>query len=99
MEATADTRETVTLSVIGMTCGSCRRHVEEALLGVPGVRAAQVDVGAGRAEVAYDPGSAAPEQLVGAVREAGYGAEITAPDAREAAAPASACGCCAARSA
>ena len=32
------TEGTVTLALSGMSCGSCRRHVEEALRAVEGVR-------------------------------------------------------------
>lgn len=39
------------LSVAGMTCPSCTKHVEDALLAVPGVTGASVDYPANRAQV------------------------------------------------
>ncbi|MEC5498555.1 mercury(II) reductase [Acinetobacter baumannii] len=41
----------VGLSVAGMTCPSCTKHVEDALLAVPGVIRASVDYPANRAQV------------------------------------------------
>lgn len=43
-----------TLSVEGMTCTNCVRHVTEALLKVPGVTAAVVDLPAESAIVSAD---------------------------------------------
>jgi mercuric reductase len=41
----------VGLSVAGMTCPSCTKHVEDALLAVPGVTAASVDYPTNRAQI------------------------------------------------
>jgi copper chaperone CopZ len=79
--STTTTQETITLAVSGMTCGNCRRHVEEALSGVPGVRAAQVDLAAGRATVALDADAPATDRLVDAIRDAGYDAEVAMGEA------------------
>ena len=43
-----------TLSVEGMTCGNCVRHVTEALLNVPGVKTAVVDLATETAAVSAD---------------------------------------------
>lgn len=67
---------TLDLSITGMTCGSCVRHVTEALHRVDGVGAAQVELQGGRATVAYDPASATAAQMVQAVEEAGYQATV-----------------------
>ena len=69
-------RESLTLPVLGMTCASCQHHVEEALRGTPGVEDARVDLMAHRASVVFDPALAAPEQLVAAIRSAGYDAVL-----------------------
>ncbi len=68
--------ESLTLPVLGMTCASCQHHVEEALRGTPGVEEARVDLMAHRASVVFDPAVAAPEQLVEAIRGAGYDAVL-----------------------
>ena len=68
----AANQTTVDLSVTGMSCSSCVRHVTEALEGVNGVDNARVDLEGGRATVAYDPASATLEGIVQAVADAGY---------------------------
>ncbi len=74
--------ESLTLPVLGMTCASCQHHVEEALRETPGVEQARVDLMAHRASIVFDPALAAPEQLVAAIRGAGYDAVL--PKASEA---------------
>jgi len=68
--------ESLTLPVLGMTCASCQHHVEEALRSTAGVESARVDLMAHRASVVYDPHRAAPQQLVEAIRGAGYDAVL-----------------------
>ena len=70
------TAESLTLPVLGMTCASCQDHVEEALRATAGVESARVDLMAHRASVVFDPALAAPEQLVEAIRGAGYDAVL-----------------------
>jgi Cu+-exporting ATPase len=59
-----------------MTCAACQHHVEEALRATAGVESARVDLMAHRANVVFDPATAAPEQLVEAIRGAGYDAVL-----------------------
>ncbi len=59
-----------------MTCASCQHHVEEALRATAGVESARVDLMAHRASVVFDPALAAPQQLVEAIRGAGYDAVL-----------------------
>jgi Cu+-exporting ATPase len=70
------TTESLTLPVLGMTCASCQHHVEQALRATAGVESAHVDLMAHRATVVFDPAVAAPEQLVEAIRGAGYDAVL-----------------------
>ena len=70
------TTESVTLPVLGMTCASCQHHVEQALRATSGVESAHVDLMAHRASVVFDPSLARPEQLVEAIRGAGYDAVL-----------------------
>jgi Cu+-exporting ATPase len=69
-----------------MTCASCQHHVEAALRETAGVESARVDLMAHRASVVFDPALAAPQQLVEAIREAGYDAVL--PRAGDAGSPA-----------
>ena len=75
----APATESLTLPVLGMTCASCQHHVEEALRATAGVESAHVDLMAHRASVVFDPAMAAPEQLVEAIRGAGYDAVLPRP--------------------
>lgn len=71
-------------AIEGMTCEGCSGHVREALLGPPGVVAAEVSYTAGRATLVYGPGASADEAAVAAaVAELGYEArpEETGPAA------------------
>jgi len=70
----------VALEVTGMTCAACSARVERALNEVPGVTAANVNLMTGTATVNYDAAAVAPEALVAAVRESGYGAALPAPE-------------------
>lgn len=66
---------TITLKVTGMTCQHCVRAVREALAAVPGVTAALVDLDSGTARV---EGEVAPPDLIHAVVDAGYQADLAA---------------------
>ncbi|RNF28082.1 metal ABC transporter ATPase, partial [Massilia aurea] len=70
------------LNIDGMTCASCVARVEKALRAVPGVSGASVNLATEKASV---QGQAAPDALAGAVRAAGYEADIELPDATGAA--------------
>jgi copper chaperone len=62
---------TMTLSIAGMTCENCARHVRDALAELPGVRSAQVDLE--RAKATLDTNADVPrEMLTAALDEAGY---------------------------
>ncbi len=66
--------QTTRLKVQGMTCAHCAQTVEKALRNQTGVRNAAVHLDAGAAEVEYEEGKVAPEQLIAAIQEEGYSA-------------------------
>jgi copper chaperone len=68
--------KSVRLNVRGMTCDHCRNAVENALQNQDGVQSATVHLQQGAAEVQFDPGRVSPEQLVAAVGEEGYTADV-----------------------
>jgi Cu+-exporting ATPase len=82
----------VTFGVTGMTCASCVRRIEKALVKVEGVRQASVNLATEKARVVYDPATVTPEQLQAAVEKAGYGVRdmpaASPPSTTTAAAPA-----------
>lgn len=66
---------TLELEVQGMTCGSCVKHVTQALQSVPGVNHVEVDLANGRARVEGDlPSGAVP--LISALAGADYPAQL-----------------------
>ena len=65
-------RVTLDLGVGGMTCASCVGRVERALLRVPGVQAASVNLATESVRVVFAPGEQMPAQIRRAVRDAGY---------------------------
>ena len=69
--------ETLDLGITGMTCASCAGRVERALLAVPGVRSATVNLATEQARVEVLAGAAGLGELAAAVRRAGY--EAVAP--------------------
>lgn len=60
-----------------LTCPSCVAKIEKALKAVPGVQEARVFFNTGRIEIQHDPAQAGPENLVSAVRSAGYEARVS----------------------
>lgn len=60
-----------TISVTGMTCQNCVRHVREALAALPGVHSAEIDLPNGSASLETEREVSRPE-LAAALEEAGY---------------------------
>lgn len=67
-------QKTVNLPIVGMTCASCVRRVEKALLTVPGVQQASVNLATEKANVSLDADAAndSTQALIAAVEKAGY---------------------------
>ncbi|MFA7324729.1 MAG: cation transporter, partial [Candidatus Nanopelagicales bacterium] len=68
--------EEIDLPVLGMTCTACARHIENRLNTLPGVQAS-VNYATESAHVSMPP-QVTVEELVQAVRDAGY--DAVAPD-------------------
>lgn len=72
------------LSVSGMTCGNCARHVTDAIQSVPGVRSATVSLDSRHASVRWAPdGRHDVAALIQAVEKEGYGAKVIEAKADE----------------
>jgi P-type Cu+ transporter len=69
------TNERLELPITGMTCASCANRIERSLNKLDGVTAT-VNYATEKAQVEFDPATAAPEHLVGAVEAAGYSATL-----------------------
>ena len=63
----------IELNITGMGCGHCVSAVEKALKAVPGVQGVQVTLQPGKAVV---EGNASAQDMIAAVKEEGYAAEI-----------------------
>jgi len=81
--STEDSVERRELVVTGMTCASCVASVEDALRGVAGVRAADVNLATERARVELEAARVPDASLVRAIERAGYGALVLSADRAE----------------
>jgi Cu+-exporting ATPase len=66
----------IIIPVKGMSCASCVRRVERTLSKKEGVTEASVNFAAEKASVSYEPTATSPDELVGAIRDAGYDADV-----------------------
>jgi Cu+-exporting ATPase len=66
----------ITIPVTGMTCASCVRRVERTLSKTEGVAEASVNFAAEKASVTYEPTTTNPDELIRAIQDAGYGADV-----------------------
>ena len=84
---------TIHLQVEGMSCGSCVKHVTQALQPLPGVSGVEVDLQSGQVRVSGDlPQGSDP--LVSALTAAGYPAKLATSAASIPQSKKSGGGCC-----
>ncbi|HEY1685965.1 MAG TPA: heavy metal-associated domain-containing protein [Tepidisphaeraceae bacterium] len=60
------------IRIEGMHCHNCEKKIQQTLAALPGVREAEVDFPTGQASVLYSSRKTKPDQLIAAVRQAGY---------------------------
>ena len=63
-------------AVTGMTCSACSAHVEKAVSRVEGVCTVSVNLLAGSMAVDFDENATGADQIIAAVVDGGYGAEL-----------------------
>ncbi|MBQ9836692.1 MAG: heavy metal translocating P-type ATPase, partial [Oscillospiraceae bacterium] len=63
-------------AVTGMTCAACSAHVERAVGKLNGVEQVSVNLMLGSMVVNYDEGQVTPLEIIAAVEEGGYGAQL-----------------------
>ena len=61
----------MTLTIEGMSCQACVRRVKAALQSIPGISVDKVEVGSATVQ-----GEADPQQILDAVKKAGYTAAV-----------------------
>ena len=64
------------LKTSGMHCRSCSMLVDMTLGDLPGVEESRTDLASGMTEVRYDPQVVSLDDLIAAIRSAGYDAEV-----------------------
>jgi copper chaperone len=69
--------EIINLSVSGMTCDACVKHVEKAINSIAGVQKVEVDLTSGAVKVQGNVSQHVKEMIV-ALEESGYCAEVSA---------------------
>jgi Cu+-exporting ATPase len=72
LEVATPTEAELSLKPSGVSCASCVATIESALLALPGVDRAAVNMGTERVTVDYDPAQLGLEDLRSAVTDAGY---------------------------
>ncbi|MGR3758536.1 heavy metal translocating P-type ATPase [Roseobacteraceae bacterium NS-SX3] len=77
-------QSTVSLQIEGLSCASCVGRVERALLAVPGVLKAEVNLASETAQVTYLTGMTRAGELARASSDAGYPARLRGGEADEA---------------
>lgn len=68
----ADSSRMMAFHLRGMHCSSCAALIERAVKKLPGVKQANVNFAAEKASVITEGGSLTPEQVIAAVKNAGY---------------------------
>ncbi|MGN0994072.1 MAG: heavy-metal-associated domain-containing protein, partial [Butyricicoccus sp.] len=66
--------------VTGMSCAACSAHVEKAVRALDGVHEVQVNLLAGSMKVDFDESALDVSQIIRAVENAGYGANLPGSD-------------------
>ena len=74
-----DQSEIVELSIKGMDCADCARHIKDAIETVPGVTKVEILLTAQKAVVRLDPNKTGPGEIRRAVEGAGY--SVVTPEA------------------
>jgi copper chaperone CopZ len=66
------------LAIDDMQCTNCAMHIDWALEDLDGVKEANTSFARSRTEVTFDPAKVTQEQLLAAIRDAGYQVRVLA---------------------
>jgi Cu+-exporting ATPase len=72
-----NTNARISLSLSGMHCASCAGIIERSLKKLPGVTSANVNFAAEKAHIVFDETALSVEDLINAVKKAGYKATVS----------------------
>jgi copper chaperone CopZ len=62
----------IVVGINGMHCQACTKNVSAILLALPGVERVEVSLGAGQANIVYDPEAVDAGQFNAAIEAAGF---------------------------
>ena len=65
---------TVNLKITGMTCGSCAKLNESAILAIDGVKSAKVNIANNKAQVEFNEKKTSTKEIIETIEKIGYGA-------------------------
>jgi copper chaperone CopZ len=82
--------ETINLTVSGMTCGACVKHVEKAINSIAGVEKVEVELASGAVKVEGNI-SQHVKEIIAALEEDGYPAKISSDASPQSKAKSSSC--------
>ncbi|KAG1249563.1 hypothetical protein G6F68_013254 [Rhizopus microsporus] len=72
--------QTVTLSVLGMTCSSCVRSITNACEALEGVEDVRVSLEEKKATIKYDSLTTTPKEIINTIKDGGFDAAIYSKD-------------------
>ncbi|MFX0173392.1 MAG: heavy metal translocating P-type ATPase [Candidatus Hodarchaeota archaeon] len=75
IEHPVEDTEDVNLAITGMTCANCVNTIEKGISKIDGVYGISVNLMTEKAKISYDPAKTNVEELITAVKKAGYGAK------------------------
>ncbi len=75
MDASTSTPHKGTFSITGMTCAACSSRIERTVNKMEGVQEASVNLAAETMQVSWDPETVSAEDIVQAVKDAGFDAQ------------------------
>lgn len=64
--------KTITLTINGMTCASCERHIESEVIKLSGVSSVTASYSGNSATIEYDPEKVNQEKIITAISSTGY---------------------------
>jgi len=70
----------VSIVITGMTCASCARINETAILEVEGVKSANVNIATDKAFVEFDEKKTDVKKIISAIEKMGYGGRLEGDD-------------------
>ena len=80
---TMDKKQKKIIKISGMSCAACAARIERKLANLAGIQEATVNLATERAMVLFDPAQVKVDDLLQAVQELGYGAELVREETQD----------------